>query len=212
MLVLDHIALSAGSLEQGNAAFEAATGLRLPQGGVHPMMSTHNLLSALGPDTFLELIATDPQVAAPDRARWFGLDDQPGNAPLHTHALLYRTDDIDGDLARAHAMGIDLGQALALSRGDLSWRISVRDDGCIPLSGTAPMLLQWDTPGPHPAGRMTDQGLRLGKISVQTPDPDRLSKLFDAWTLPPAARPEITEGPAHMTVTLILPDGREVAL
>jgi len=181
---LDHIAFTAASREAGVTAFNAASGITLPLGGEHPNMGTHNALSSLGPNTFLELITIDPTGTKPDRPRWFALDDLPDDAGLRAHTIILRSVDLDGDLEKARALGVDLGTPMALSRGDLSWRFAIRDDGTIPLSGTAPMLMQWDQADPHPASRMTEQGMRLKSIAVSTPDPDLLTALFDSlgWT------------------------------
>ena len=210
VIAFDHVALSAGSLTLGGQAFASATGLVLPTGGKHPLMGTHNCVSAMGPDTFLELIAIDPDAEAPGRPRWFGLDDMAASAPLHARALLYRTDDIAGALDVARDLDVDLGTPVALSRGAMTWSFSVRGDGAVPLGGVGPMLLQWDSPEPHPASAMQDLGIRLVGTRVTTPDPAPLERLFTAWA--PDTVPDISQGRAALTVTLALPDGREVTL
>jgi hypothetical protein len=210
MITFDHVGLSAGALDLGLAAFAERTGLGLPPGGKHPLMGTHNCVTAMGPDRFLELIAVDPEAQAPDRPRWFGLDDLPPDSGLHARALLYRTDDMAAALAQARAAGIDLGEPLALSRGEMTWSFSVRADGALPHGGAGPMLLQWDRPEPHPAATMPDLGIRLIGARVTTPDPGPLRRLYEAWA--PDMVPEIAEGPAALAVTLSLPDDREVTI
>jgi hypothetical protein len=210
VIAFDHAALSAGSLEAGLDAFAARTGLTLPAGGKHSLMGTHNCVTAMGPDTFLELIAIDPEAPAPDRSRWFGLDALPQDAPLHARALLYRTDDIAASLALAREAGIDLGEPVALSRGAMTWSFSVRADGAVPHAGVGPMLLQWDQPEPHPASAMSDLGIRLIGAEISTPNPAPLRRLFDHWE--PDMVPDIAEGAAALTVSLALPDGRQVTI
>jgi hypothetical protein len=210
MIAFDHVGLSAGSLDGGLDAFAERTGLTLPPGGKHPLMGTHNCVTAMGPDTFLELIAVYPEAQALDRPRWFGLDDLPPDAALHARALLYRTNDMAAALAQARAAGLDLGAPLALSRGEMTWSFSVRADGAVPHGGAGPMLLQWDRPEPHPAATMQDLGIRLKSVRVTTPEPEPLRRLYAAWA--PDMVPEISEGPAALSVTLSLPHDREVTI
>ncbi len=206
MLQFDHIAFTAPSRTSGKAAFAEATGVDMPDGGEHPAMGTHNALTALGPDSFVEVIAVNPDAPAPARARWFDLDARSDHPALGTPILLYRTDDLEADLGRATHLGFDIGGPLALSRDTLTWNFAVRQDGSLPEDG-APILLQWTHGGVHPAGGMADQGLRLASIAIATPKPDQLSELFAGASI----CPEITAGHTpQCRVTLTCPDGREV--
>ena len=207
-VTFDHIAFTAASCAAGRSAFEVATGVSLPLGGEHPNMGTHNCLSAMGGDQFLELITIDQDAPAPDRPRWFALDRLPDDQPLKPHAVIIRSDDLDGDLAKAKAIGVDLGTPVSLTRGNLSWRFAIRDDGDIPLDGAAPMLMQWDQADPHPAVNMTDQGIRLKEIKITTPNASKLTELCDAlgWS-----DPVIAEGETHLSFTLSI-NGTQVTL
>lgn len=164
MLQIDHLAVLCKRLEDGVAAVEAALGTPLAPGGQHEVFGTHNRLLSLGPDTYLEVIAIDPQALRPDRPRWFGLDDFSG--PPRLARWIARTDDLDGV---ARAAGPDLvGPPLSLARGVYAWRMAVRADGQVPFDGVFPTVLQWD--GPHPAPMLPDQGLRLTELLVGHPD------------------------------------------
>lgn len=180
-LRFDHLVIGAASLEQGVAWAENRLGVTIPPGGAHPLMGTHNCLSALGPASFLEIIAIDPAAAAPARPRLFALDDPAMRARLERAPRLIAwvtgTDDIAASLARA--AGADLGRAVEMTRGALVWRLSVPDDGSLPEAGTLPALIQW-RPGPHPAGAMTDQGLRLEALELRHPQPARLAPVLAA--------------------------------
>jgi hypothetical protein len=179
MITFDHIAIAAPSLKEGVSYLQSLTGITLPKGGEHPDMGTHNHLTALGPDTFAEVIAINPDAPKPNHPRWFNLD--------HVNELkttwLLRTDDIEGCIAKAASFGIDLGRAIALQRANLRWRFTVRDDGTIPLEGAAPLILQWDSEGPHPASNMMDQGLRIDALCVETPYANELAKLLEVLGL-----------------------------
>ena len=117
---IDHLVIRARDLESGSAYVADALGIDLAAGGAHPAMGTHNRVTGIG-DAYLEVIAVDPEAAAPERARWFGLDELADDAPPRLHAWIARVDE--------PVETPETGPALTLSRGDLSWRVTVRDDG-----------------------------------------------------------------------------------
>ena len=94
---------------------------------------------------------------------------------------------------------------MPLQRGDLRWRFTVRDDGTIPIEGAAPLILQWDTDGPHPASQMTDQGLRMNTLKIETPYANELAKLLEVIglkDLPEIKQAQVTKVSANfLTVT-----------
>ena len=75
MRELDHIVMGCQSLRDGVIQLSKTIGVNVPEGGKHPMMSTHNHLMALEKGSFFELIAIDETAPTPDRARWFTLDE-----------------------------------------------------------------------------------------------------------------------------------------
>jgi Glyoxalase-like domain len=182
-LVFDHLVIGAETLEQGLDWAEERLGVVLPPGGTHPRMGTHNRLTALGPTSFLEIIAIDPDAEPPSRPRLFALDDPGVRARLHRRpgllAWIAGTGDIAASLARAREAGADLGRAVELTRSDLVWLLSIRDDGALPENGTLPSLIEWPE-GPHPAGRLTDQGLRLETLELRHPEPAKLDRVLSA--------------------------------
>lgn len=212
MIRFDHLAIGARDLGAGADAVEAALGVRPPAGGKHDRMGTHNLLTATGPDTFLEVIAIDPDAPAPTRPRWFGLDDPEVAARLETprpHTLVAATKDLDAAIEAARAVGVDYGDALTITRGALTWRFAVRDDGAIPLGGAAPLIMEWPD-GPHPAGRMPDLGLRFGAIEIRTPEAARLNALLTALGGLPVTVTEAEE--TALVAELTAPGGRRAVL
>mgnify|MGYP000888366920 CR=1 FL=1 len=46
-----------------------------------------------------------------------------------------------------------------------------------PLSGAAPLLIQRST-DVHPASRLPDRGLRLRRLRIRHPDPERIARLL----------------------------------
>jgi Glyoxalase-like domain len=156
---IDHLIVAADTLADGAAWCEAWLGVVPQPGGRHAFMGTHNRLVNLSspdfPRCYLEIIAIDPEAPPPGRPRWFGLDARAPGPPALIHAVA-RSTALDADCRRLAAQGLAPGLPVAASRGDLRWRILLRPDGTLP---DAPTLIEWD--GPHPAGRLPDQGLRL---------------------------------------------------
>ena len=141
-------------------------------------MSTHNRLlkiaSAAYPDSYLEIIAIDPDAPPPGRARWFGLDDaalqtrlsHEGPSLIH---FVARSTAIEAQRAALLAAGYPPGEVLSASRqtpqGLLSWLIAVRADGQLACEGALPTLIQWQ--GQHPAAQMPDAGLALRALCLR---------------------------------------------
>ena len=176
-LDFDHIAIGADTLAHGAAWVVDRLGVDVPVGGANTLMATHNRVTALGLDSYLEIIALAPAAPAPPRVRWFALDAPAQQERLRAQpepiAWVARTTDLDAALARARTHGLDLGHAVDMTRGSLRWRISVRDDGSLPESGALPVLIEWPQ-GAHPASRMEDLGLRLKGLRIYHPDPEWL--------------------------------------
>ena len=156
---LDHLVVAARTLDEGAAWVEAALGAAPVPGGKHPTMGTHNRLLSIGRGLFLEVIAVDPDAPAPERPRWFDLDQPEMRARLaRSPALVHwveRTDDLGAAL-------LDYGETvevLSLERGKYRWRIGVPKDGRRPGGGTMATLIQWE--GLHPADALPDSGVRL---------------------------------------------------
>lgn len=168
MIALDHLAVSAATLDEGVAQVEAALGVRLAGGGQHAHMGTHNRLLGLG-DLYLEVIAIDPAAPAPAWPRWFDLDHFAG--PPRLTNWVARCDDLGAELALSPD---GTGRPVALSRGDLHWRMAVPGDGRLPFGGGFPALIQWD--GPHPVERLPDPGLRLTRLEIAHPEAAALAE------------------------------------
>ena len=160
---LDHLALSAITLGEGVAHAEAALGVALAPGGQHPHMATHNRLLGLG-DIYLEVIAADPSAPAPAWPRWFDLDRFSG--PPRLTSWIAACDDLEAELA----LGPDgLGLPVALSRGDLRWKMAVPPDGRLPFDDAFPALIQWQG-SVHPVQRLPDAGVRLLRLEIAHPN------------------------------------------
>jgi len=171
---IDHLTITAPTLEAGAAFVRQALGVAPQAGGEHPRMGTHNLLLRLGDSLFLEVISPNPGVPAPMRPRWFALDTlQPDSAPALS-AWVARTPDIG---ATASACSEALGNIEPMSRGALDWLITIPSDGALPLGGIAPALIEWQT-AVHPAAKLEDHGLSLARLELFHPEPERISRLL----------------------------------
>lgn len=215
-LELDHIVIGAASLQAGTRYVRERLGVDVPVGGTHPLMGTINALMRLAGAGYFEIIAVDPKAPRPGRIRWFALDDAKQKRRLRARprpiAWVVGTGNIAGVLARANEAGIDLGRAVEITRGDLRWLISVRDDGLLPEGGTLPMVIEWP-PGPHPSGRLQDLGIRLRSLRLKHPDPDALETMLRAIGADHLARVEPSDGEEpHIVCELVTPDGRERTL
>jgi hypothetical protein len=173
---LDHLTVAALTLEQGIVHIRRALGVTIPPGGAHPLMGTHNHLMQLGDGIFLELIAPDPAVT-PQRTRWFGLDDPGMRARLQNSPQLINWVVRIPDLGRAPDGAVS--EAVRVTRGELSWLISVARDGSMPFDGAYPTLIEWP-PGPHPSSRMADLGCRFEQLRMVHPEAARLSNAINS--------------------------------
>ena len=168
-LELDHLVVCAQSLAEGAGHVSALTGAVLQPGGRHAAMGTRNLLLSLGSSLYLEVIAIDPDAPAPLRPRWFALDEFTG--PPRLAHWVARCDDLEAALAEAPA---GAGEIMALSRGDLRWRMAVPESGRLPFGGMFPGLIEWQGRA-HPAARLPDSGCRLLALEVIHPRASELA-------------------------------------
>jgi hypothetical protein len=162
---LDHIVVTAPSLEAGVAYVGKALGVSPQAGGEHPRMGSHNCLLKLGEKLYLEVIAVNPQAPAPQRPRWFQLDTVNPSRPARLAAWVARTNDIRAAIT---ASPIPLGTVEPMSRGQLNWLITVSADGSMPLDGVAPALIQWPE-GVHPGAGLRESGCSLVRLEAFHP-------------------------------------------
>jgi hypothetical protein len=164
---LDHIVVASLTLEKGVAHVERCLGVIVPPGGEHPLMGTHNHLMRFGDEIYLEIISPNPKVQ-PQRPRWFGLDSSELLAQLRVSPRLITWVVRVPDLGVALQSLPEAGEILRVSRGDLSWLISVSAGGAMPFNGAFPALIQWPN-GSNPSQRMVDLGCRLQRLEIAHP-------------------------------------------
>jgi hypothetical protein len=176
---LDHLVVTAPSLQVGVAWVEAALGVALEPGGEHERMGTHNALLKLGDEQYVEVLAVNPDAVGPRRPRWFGLDGrEPGSSP-RLATWVARTDDIE---TAAGSSPEPLGPIEPMSRGSFDWLITVRSDGSLPGEGVVPSLIEWRS-ARHPARLLPDRGCQLLRLEGFHPEAERIASAVEALGL-----------------------------
>jgi hypothetical protein len=194
---LDHLVIAAASLDQGARWVEERVGVSLDAGGRHDLFGTHNRVLSLGPDSYLEVIAVDPEAPPPGRPTWFELDtsamrERLAAGPALIHWVV-RVGSVD-----------EIADPLELSRGDNRWVIGVPRDGRMPLGGLAPSRILWRTG--RPSIRLPDRGIRLESLVVAAREPERVRNLVGDVSGPV----RVTAGADVLRSTLTTPHGRTV--
>jgi len=185
-VLVDHLIYAAPDLGEAVADIEKRLGVRALAGGRHIDLGTHNALLALGPSTYLEILAPDPGRAVPPAALPFGLD-RVSHGGLTGWAL--SCDDIDRAVAEARRQGHDFGevndgQRVAPTGTMLRWRTAGHGEGLVPF------LISWgDTE--HPA-RSAPPGLILEAVHIEHPNPAPFAGLFTALGADIEVRPAAT--------------------
>ena len=176
---IDHLVVTAPSLEVGAHFVRQTLGVTAQPGGEHSRMGTHNLLLRLGEAAYLEVISLNPAAPDPGRARWFEIDEYDAAAPPRFATWVARTEGIRTLVAETAE---DLGHVEAMNRGDLEWLITIRPKGSLLLEGVVPTLIQWPI-GPHPASQLRDVGCQLLRLEAFHSDPSRVTKLLSFFGL-----------------------------
>ena len=170
-LELDHLVVAATDLDSGQAWLAERLGATLAPGGQHTGVGTHNRLLQLGNRVYLELIAPDPSQAEPPRPRPFLLDDPDMKArlviaPQLVHWVV-RSNDLQADVAAAPYQP---GTIVNMTRGTLTWRLTVPRGGRPAGDGMLPSMIQGDLPDDqHPTARLPDVGVALTGLSIRAP-------------------------------------------
>ncbi len=168
---IDHLVIGAGSLTQGVDYVRDYLGVNIPYGGVHKKMGTHNHLMQLGDNVFFEIIAINHEAEAPNRPRWYGLDDPFVKQQIEMQPTLLtwvvNTSNINELIRQAE---FSVGNAELISRGDLSWYFGLPDDGRLLAGGMLPYVIEWQTEI-HPSVNMVNLGCNIQSLEIYHPHP-----------------------------------------
>ncbi len=171
---IDHFVIAAKTLEHGINYVQSQLDIKIPYGGSHPKMGTHNHLLNLG-NTFLEVIAIDPDTSPVRSPRWYNLDNPVMQEQLAQSPKLItwvvRTNDIRITSSQTN---IPLGIIETVSRGNLTWKITVPIDGCLPEQGIFPTLIEWPQ-GVQPWKSMKNMDYSFTKLNMIHNAPDLIN-------------------------------------
>lgn len=199
---IDHFLYAAPDLAAAVDDIEKRLGVRAAGGGQHTGQGTHNRLLSLGPWTYLEIVAPDPEQPPPARPRPYGVD---GVTRAGLVGWAITCDDIEKVRDEARAREFDPGDVIEGHRrtpegNTLRWRLTSN----ALTAGLVPFLISWgDTP--HPAAS-APSGLTLASFHLEHPDPPsvtaRLHALGAEVEVRPAPQPALVVG-------LLGPNGRD---
>ena len=183
---VDHLVYAARDLDLAIDDLERRLGVRAVMGGSHPGRGTRNALLALGPASYLEILAPDSSQPSPSSPRWLGVDDVT-EARLTTWAA--KATDLENAIERAAKLGVQLGSVRegARTRVDgvhLKWRLT--DSSQLLAGGLVPFLIDWGD-SPHPAAA-APRGLRLIDLHGESPDPERAIQMLRALDIEMSVR------------------------
>jgi hypothetical protein len=174
-MLIDHIIHADLDLNAAVADIERRFGVRAGGGGKHLGQGTHNRLLALGPRTYLEIVAPDPEQPEPAAPRPYGVDGITGGG-LVGWALA--CEDIQATVAQARARGFDPGDVVEGQRvgptGTLRWRVTSN----AMTAGLIPFLISWGD-AQHPASA-APRGLRMDSLQIEHPDPTSIQGALSA--------------------------------
>jgi hypothetical protein len=198
---IDHLIHAAPELEAEVDAIEKRWGVRAAGGGQHLGQGTHNTLLALGPWTYLEIVAPDPGQPEPATPRPYGVD---GVTRAGLVGWAVTCDDIEKARDEARAKGFDPGDVIEGNRrtadGDmLRWHVTRN----ALTAGVIPFLISWgDTP--HPAAS-APSGLTIESLHIEHPDPPFVTTRLHAL----GAEVEVRPAPQPALVAELMgPNGR----
>ncbi|NKB76564.1 MAG: VOC family protein [Gammaproteobacteria bacterium] len=167
---LDHLVFCATTLKEGIDHIGEALGVKVPSAGIHTQMGTHNAVMQLGNNIYFEIIAINPESDAPQRPRWFSMDNASDRLAIHSKPRLITWVANTEDLKQLTNLSTyPYPEGLSMTRetknGLLEWSITVAEDGTLPAAGLLPTLIQWKQPSLHPSNKMIDLGCRLASLT-----------------------------------------------
>jgi Glyoxalase-like domain len=165
---VDHLVYATPDLNRGVEEIEKLLGVRAIAGGQHPGRGTRNALIALGPTTYLEILAPDPEQPQPEQPRPFGLD---GLKESKLVAWFVRHRDLERFRGEAVRKGVPLGEVRSGTRRrpdgiELLWHFT--DPSATVADGVVPFFIDW-ADSPHPA-RSAPKGATLFSLRAEHPD------------------------------------------
>ena len=200
---VDHLVYATPDLALGVSEIEALTGMHASPGGQHLAWGTHNCLLALGPESYLEIIAPDPSQPKRPGVRPFGIDSL-GCARLVTWAA--RGAGLQHFTHVAARRGVNLGEVFSGSRvlsdgAILAWQMT--SPFSLLEGGLIPFFIDWGD-SPHPVASAS-AGLSLVELHAEHPSPQILAHTFEVLGVSIPIRQAPT---ASLVATIVGPKGK----
>ncbi len=172
---VDHIVFCAPTLESGIDHISELTGIRATYGGRHLTKGTHNAIFKIGPHSYFEILAPDPENKDISAPRWMGIDLI--KEPRITRWAI-KSFAIEKEATILSNYRSDYGSAQSGSRAlkdgsMLSWQLT--DPLSKPAIEVVPFLLDWQD-SIHPSTSLSDN-CELKAIRLEHPDPDHIKEV-----------------------------------
>src|ERR1019366_2652767 len=178
---IDHLVYATPDLNRGIEEIEHLLGVKASAGGQHLGSGTRNALVALGPATYLEIIAPDPEQPPPANPRPFGLDTL-RKSRLVTWAV--KGTDLERLRNQAAESRVPLGDVTSGKRTrpdgvKLLWHYTA--PSAMVADGIVPFFIDWGQL-PHPA-KTAAKGARLTTLRAEHPDALRVERMLQQFAL-----------------------------
>ena len=205
---IDHIVIGAANLISGTTILETKLSAKFSPGGEHQIMGTHNKLLKLQSDIYLEVIANNPNVDKLSRPRWFSLDEARTKEKIqHSPRALCWILEVDNIENTVKKCGYNPGEILQISRGELTWKITVPSNGGLADHGVLPTLIEWAS-DQHPSKKLTNSKISLNKISLFHPEPNKIKNIISNLIESDLIR--VSEGSPKIELILTTQNGKVV--
>ena len=203
---IDHIVIGTSNLISGTNILETKLNSKFSSGGEHQIMGTHNNLLKLQSDIYLEVIANNPNVDNPSRRRWFALDEVRTKEKIEDspRALCWvlQVNNIENTVKKC---GYDPGQILQISRGELTWKITVPSNGMLEDNGVLPVLIEWPS-DQHPSRKLANNKVSINMLSLFHPEPYKIKNIIS--NLIKSDLIQIFEGVPKIEINFTTPNGK----
>jgi hypothetical protein len=208
-VMIDHLVFASNDLPSASATVVTLLGVAPTPGGHHVGKGTYNELLSLGGATYLEVIGPDPQQAAPDGPRPFGIDGLAGPALVAWCVRPRRP--LAQIVEQARTAGIELGDVSAMSRRRpdgvlLEWELTLPQLAG-PFGLALPFMIDWGESA-HPTDSLP-AAVDLVELTVAHPRSDALRAALDIIGVGTSVTVE--EGTMALRATITSPRG-EISL
>lgn len=200
---VDHLLFATPDLDAGVDLVEDLIGIRASTGGRHIGLGTRNALISLGPASYLEIIAPDPDQTSYRKPRLLGIDEL--KAPRLV-TWVAKGNDLEQLASKDLSGGLRLGEVLSGSRMNpdgvkLTWHFT--DPFTVIARGIIPFFINWGQ-SPHPATQAATGASLIG-FRAEHPEPEHVRALLDqlGLNLPVFSGPKAT-----LIATIECPKGR----